>query len=259
MRYLSLITLAALQATAMAQNTFPSLQVHHSQKLEVKDGSELAKLISEDALSDAQLDAQRTDGRWLGPNWWANRLHDWSVNEGAVTCEPNRPFLGWRVAHDMTRVLGDDFEVVVDLGMKASGTGELSDECVAGFLVGAGHSQENRLSKMMVFDFKAPKKGGWPATEGAGIAIGVNGSGVLRIIDLDSGKELGSGKISGGGKQVKLKLRGKRKGDDVTLSATAESGNGQSEVSATVPASRLVGGVGLLSHPGKKKVRQHHW
>ncbi|MFC4996176.1 hypothetical protein [Rubritalea tangerina] len=54
-------------------------------------------------------------------------------------------------------------------------------------------------------------------------------------------------------KQVKLKLRGKRKGDDVTLSATAESGNGQSEVSATVPASRLVGGVGLLSHPGKRE------
>ncbi|MFC4996173.1 hypothetical protein [Rubritalea tangerina] len=46
MRYLSLITLAALQATAMAQNTFPSLQVHHSQKLEVKDGSELAKCLS---------------------------------------------------------------------------------------------------------------------------------------------------------------------------------------------------------------------
>lgn len=257
MKYLPLLTLAALAAPLGAQSEYPTLQVLHSKTLNNESAkTDLAKLIAEDVLTDAQLDATRNDGRWLGPNWWANRLHDWRVEGGSFVCEPNRDFLGWRVAHDMTRVLAGDFEAIVELELSPSGEGKLSDEVVAGFLVGAGHTLDNRMGKMLIFDFKTPKgKKGWPSADGSGIAVGVNGAGKLRIIDLDTGNELATGDISGGNGKVKLQLNGKRQGDSVVLTASANSAAGKTDVSATVPVNRLVGGLGLLSHPGSKEAK----
>ena len=156
MNYLTFLTLSVLSTSLMAQSEHPTLQVLNNQEL-AQSKSALARLIAEDALTNAQLDAPRNDGRWLGPNWWANRLHDWSVKNGAFVCEPNRDFLGWRVAHDMTREITGDLNASVDVSLMPSQDKlKLAQDCVTGFLIGAGHSLDNRLAKALIFDFKVP-------------------------------------------------------------------------------------------------------
>lgn len=260
MKFLPLLTLAALAAQLHAQSEHPTLQVLHSSSLESEGStSDLSKLIAADSLTDGQLDAMRNDGRWLGANWWANRLQDWSVKGGTYVCEPNRDFLGWRVAHDMTREITGDLDASVNISLKSSKSGlKLADDSVVGFLIGAGHSLDNRLAKALIFDFKAPKKGSkqkWPSAPGSGIAVGISGSGKLRLIDLDTGELLAEASVANAGSNAKLHLTTTRNGSEVMIKLVAKSAKGQADVSASVAASRLVGGLGLLSHPGVKSAK----
>lgn len=238
----------------------------------------IQKLSQGDRLSNAQIDGYQQQGRWLGPNWWANRLHDWqrTGQEGAIIeCTPNRPFLGWRVAHDMSRQL-DLSEGELDLslqlamqpGNKAGAAKPLSPNSLVGFLVGTGHSLENPMTRAMIFDFKiaaekkkaakpaqAVKGQKFPAVPGSGIAIGVSGAGKLRIIDLDRGQLLAEAKLSHRD-QSTLRVSTKTTGDSVTLTVSAEPSQQTDSkpviISADIPAARFKGGVALLSHPGSK-------
>lgn len=254
------LALASSLATLRGQSEYPSLQPvdykwNTSSSLPV--GSDLSKLIAEDHLSDEQLDAMRENGRWLGANWWANRLQDWKVENGAYVCDPNRAFQGWRVAHDMTREITGDLELTVSLDLSASSSSQgegnkLSKKCVAGFLLGAGSTLDNRMAKALMFDYQTKKGDQWPAVSGSGIAVGVNAEGNLRIIDLDKGKVLVEGKSKDHQGRANLSLMSRRDGDMVHLKAVAQYKEGAVEVSTTVPVRRLVGGIGLLSHPGSK-------
>jgi len=77
--------------------------------------------------------AVTTDDRWLGPDFWANRLQDWVTRDGKITCvavSGNR--LG-RTASVLTRNLtGGAFKLQIRMGTQILGTG------FSGFLIGTG-------------------------------------------------------------------------------------------------------------------------
>lgn len=221
-----------------------------------------ASLVNDDVLSMAQVDAYQAPGRWLGPGWWANRLHDWRrSDQGDMWCAPAQPFLAWRVAHDMVRPLDRDaqrfdFQVKVSLETEDSAK-PLAKHSLAGFLLGVGHNLPDPLARAMVFDFRRAKNatGPYPAVVGSGIAAGVSGSGQLRLVDLDHGRVLAEiqVKLTPG---MPLRLSGVRDGDAFQVSLQATSTDGPVEIRTKIPAARFHGGIGLLSHPGQRS-KQH--
>lgn len=77
-----------------------------------------------------------TDDIWLGPDFWANRLQDWGLRSGRITCvatdTTNRR---GRTASVLTRSLtGDRFNLQIRMGTEVQGTG------FSGFLIGTGEA-----------------------------------------------------------------------------------------------------------------------
>ena len=254
--YLSLAALATITACQKKADPVDPTSTTTANAITASSAAQPESAVESFDLSNDQLNAVRNDGRWLGPNWWANRLHDWSMKDGAFVCEPNRDFLSWRVAHDMTREITGNLEASVKVKlMPTKGKHEkLHHTAMVGYLIGAGHSLDSRLAKALIFDFKQGKSG-WPAVPGSGIAVGINGEGKLRIIDLDTGKILGEAQHSESALSATIKLTTVEDGDSANLTATATFGEKSISASAKIAKNRLTGGLGLLSHPGNKPAR----
>ncbi len=265
-----LITLtSSLQPLVAMPAVTPPVSVAAAQQITDAD---LAKLKLEDTLTDAQFDNFKPEGRWIGPTWWANRMADWGVNgddRDSILCSPNRPFLGWRVAVDMTRNIDltqGDLDLSVDLNLvpKGDDNSRLAPDALAGVLLGSGHSMPNYKSRALIFDF-ATKKGGkkaYPAVPGSGYAIGVSGDGFLRVIDLDHGKVLSAldlkPAIKGefGPPRGTLRITSKKKTDELTaMTLTLTEPGAKTSTTITIPTERMKGGIGLLSHPGAKPLK----
>ena len=207
-------------------------------------------------MTDQQISGYHAEGRWLGPNWWANRLQDWSrmgAKGGTIQCRPTHSFLAWRVAHDMVREIdlseGDlDVSVQVTLEPEKKG-GNLAPDSMAGFLIGTGNTLDDPMARMMVFEFKkSPKsKLAYAAVLGSGIAVGVSGDGNLRVIDLDLGSVCAEAEVKLGA-NMPVHVTTEKKGSEVVLSAVC----GSAKVSATFPSLRFKGGLALTSHAGTK-------
>ena len=207
----------------------------------------------QDVLTSEQLDAYQTDGRWLGPGWWGNRLHDWSINEKKLVCSPNRPFLGWRVAHDTTRNLdltqgGLELSLNITMVSKGGAKSSLAPDAMSGVLLGSGHSIPDPMARLLMFDHGMKKNAKVPAVAGSGYAIGFSGDGVLKIVDLDTGITLATAKKHDFSRAAQLKITADKNGSSVKLTAVS----GGNHVSATIPAQRFRGGLGLISHSGTK-------
>lgn len=91
-----------------------------------------------DATNDSQFtpDAQRPT-RWLGRDFWANRLQDWARAGDRFVCSHPRGDQYLDTAHLLTRSLGDrggNFQVSVWIGVAAGSP----TEGQAGLLIGAG-------------------------------------------------------------------------------------------------------------------------
>ncbi|MEM1099068.1 MAG: twin-arginine translocation pathway signal, partial [Planctomycetota bacterium] len=85
------------------------------------------------------------DRRWPGPNVWANRLEDWSVQDGVLRCNAGLNGQNWRTAHLLSHDLaaeGDAFRIEVDLDRSHKGQ--------AGILFAAGEGMEDHRRASMV-------------------------------------------------------------------------------------------------------------
>ncbi|MEJ7705680.1 MAG: twin-arginine translocation signal domain-containing protein [Geodermatophilaceae bacterium] len=77
--------------------------------------------------------AAAVDDRWLGPDFWANRLQDWVTRKGKITCVAAAGQRLARTASVLTRSLnGGAFRLQVGMGTSIQGTG------FSGFLIGTG-------------------------------------------------------------------------------------------------------------------------
>jgi len=108
------------------------------------------------------------DMRWAGPEYWGNRLQDWSVLGGRVVCGVRAPN---RTLHCLTHAAtGSEYRtsVVIDPYVSGLGGGAAS---VAGFRLGVKGRYEDVRSA---------------AVHGTGIDVGVDGSGALAVGELRS-------------------------------------------------------------------------
>lgn len=201
--------------------------------------------------------------RWPGPSMWTNRLQDWVVREGALRCEPRNP-VPLRTAHLLTWELADvpqpfRLEVVVTLGPGSAEGG------FAGFLIGAGEGRLDYRGAALVHHM--PGKGG-----GLLAVVETKGEGNLAFRDMSRPETALDFPLVEGQQNIArqpirlhyhrmmLNLEGiPRPGNlyDLRLSVWAQHAGdllGAQELAA-VPASRLRGGVALVSHPAGTPVR----
>ena len=132
--------------------------------------------ISDDFSADWSNSPDRT---WAGPQFWANRLQDWQVNDGRLECVNHT--LAGRTVHLLTRRVGQakgDVSLSVRLG--AIDAADISAKSAAGFLIGAGAADLDYRAAALVQE--------GPGVDG-GFFAGVVGDG--RLIIADNSKENG--------------------------------------------------------------------
>ena len=166
--------------------------------------------------------------RWAGPEYWGNRLQDWSIRDGMLVCGVRAPN---RTLHCLTyRAVAPRYEtsVLIDLS-------ELRENPKATSLVGLRLGVKGPFS-----DYRSA------AVHGIGIDVGIETTGALRIGDRRSSETISlEGPVrlnvvitdSGGGSRVEL---------------TAQSPDGGPEVARLIhnefKSEELVGNLALLSH-----------
>ncbi|NNJ26902.1 hypothetical protein [Alienimonas chondri] len=208
-----------------------------------------------EAVPSVDLDwAGAADRMWAGPNLRANRLQDWRVRGGRLECVeagPNKPLR--TVVHTGVRLAGPgSFTASVQIE-PATGDGDspiglvggFARDSAAGLLIGAEPNLEPR-GAAIVHHATGP---------GAGYFCGVTAEGRAFLRDLEQPLDAEPIKISGAAFPPSAK-------GPITITATVEGGRlsvkvtrGSSSARFTrgdLPAERLRGSVGLVSHPGSK-------
>jgi hypothetical protein len=194
---------------------------------------------------------------WVGPTYWANRLQDWRVRDGHLECVADDPRLGMRTVHLLTDELVDrhgPFYIVLDVEQVVRDRPVATDSA-AGVLVGAGGGGGDWRSSALVHQWSGP---------GAGLFAGLTADGRLVLHDRsrrDSTPRYSDVVVPPGEEGLWIQLATRVAADDsydLRLSAhggvTDDYGNltqyDYGELTATVPARRLVGGLAIVSHPG---------
>lgn len=172
---------------------------------------------------------QWPDMRWVGPEYWGNRLQDWEIRQGRAVCvisDKNRSL------HSLTHQLGSEsgnFTLQVQmewLNPEAKGLGE----AYAGFRLAA---------KGKFADYRSA------AVFGQGLDAGINGEGHLFI-----GQKTGTQKIALDSK-ITLNLEGT--GNEIQLKAlNSENGKLLGILSFIQPKASWEGNLALIAHfPGE--------
>ncbi len=213
---------------------------------------------------------QRTQ-RWIGPDYWANRLQDWELRRGRLEClqaVANKPM---RTVHLLTRRLGagpGELRMEVRAGLIDSiHTLEgVAANAAVGFLLGAGPQLDYRAAALV---HHTPGPGG-------GYFAGVNAAGEVFIKDFQKPLSFAM-KAPRGAATAPDRTTPVHKGvlDEVNLLLTAKpAGNGyrlQLEVTnrqtgqaigrteQIVPAERFQGNLALVSHPGGRQSSERFW
>ena len=168
------------------------------------------------------------DMRWAGPEYWGNRLQDWSIRDGVLVCGVQAPN---RTLHCLThRAVASSYEtsVLIDLG-------ELSQNSVPTSLVGLRLGVKGPFS-----DFRSA------AVHGIGIDVGVETTGALRIGDRHSSEMISLEE------PVRLHVMAEDLGGTSRVELTAQSPNGGPTLAQLVhnglKSEDLIGNVALLHH-----------
>lgn len=187
---------------------------------------------------------------WLGQQYWANRLHDWRLENGRLECVVDR-VLPMRTVHLLTARLGEQpggFEMSVHTGL-ATSEGDLADSA-AGFLVGVGHGDMDYRSAAIVQH--------WPG-KGAGLFAGITSDGKVFIRDNETPGQsewLTGDTFKAMPRDVLIRLTAQPQGDNFRLCIEAWDTDKQvclNKASCSVTNERLTGNVALVSHPGVPK------
>jgi len=210
---------------------------------------------AKDFSSDWQNSPNR---RWVGPDYWANRLGDWRLANGRLECTEARAEKPYRTVHILTRRLSDQkapFEMKVRTGL-INKTGDIAGDSAAGFLIGAGPNLDYRAAAL-VHHSLGPDAGIIAAAENTGRAV-------FRDMTAHDYAVLVAGETPPAAAAVlELHLTGKPTGNSYQLNlkvCDAETGNliSSATLDNVIPA-RLVGSIALVSHPGSGKTTGRFW
>ncbi|MCL4203015.1 MAG: discoidin domain-containing protein [Pirellulaceae bacterium] len=125
-----------------------------------------------------QLDLAEGDRVWIGPEFWANRLHDWQVSAERIECIASAPRLRHRtltlLTHEVLAGNSGSLEIQLRLGLINEDRQAVSPEAAAGILLGIGQGGDYR-SRALIHGAAGP---------GAGYFVGLNTAGRLVAYDL---------------------------------------------------------------------------
>jgi hypothetical protein len=182
------------------------------------------------------------DRRWIGPDFWVNRLQDWWLRDGRLEATTPWPM---RTAHLVTRQLIDrtgNIEVSAHFGPLLQ-TDSDSGRSSAGVLIGAGRGLDYRAAALIHHSY-GPS---------AGLYIGVDTDGRLFVRDIEQEDpivtmtETRRGPVD----SVALHVSAQPLGDSYEIVVRAVLWNaGRDTIRLTtggIPEDRLVGNVALVS------------
>lgn len=228
----------------------------------VQAGCAAATVIDDGARAQA---AQSSTGtrHWLGPAYWGNRLQDWRFEDGKIQCVTPQGWLGMRTAYDLTRQVvnqdkGFESSVVVSLSIVDPGLTYASN-AAAGMVIGVGRGEMDHRSAAIVHEWSG---------YGAGLFVGVDGTGQVFVVDNEKPWKLGNANAKQKASlpaKVRLVIKstydpGSNAGEVIvlpkqrlTIKAFNEAdGSLISSIKKAVDPERVLGNIGLASHPGSK-------
>ena len=175
---------------------------------------------------------------WIGPDWWANPLTDWSVRKDAVVASAAANRTLCLLPRDLSGD-GKQFSARVQVSALEDVT---PDKAIsAGFRIGRRGGIDDYRHALV------------HATRSVDATIRSDGK-------LSLGNSVSEQTISLADGRVDLELTGKRTGDQTELALTASRGDQRVTVTQTVPTARVLGGFSLLSSgynvPGGRKTKQ---
>lgn len=183
---------------------------------------------------------------FVGPEYWANRLQDWRINQNRIECVDKRPENPMRTLHLLTHRLGAnaaDFTVSVRLGL--IDTDAVAADAAAGFLIGAGGAG---------MDYRAAALIHHQPGSGGGVFAGCDAKGQVFFRDFTKPqpKPEISAPIKDALGDIVLELSAKSSVTEsvLTLMARDGAGRGLSHIQKSFPQAELIGNVALVSHPG---------
>ncbi|MEX1041831.1 MAG: twin-arginine translocation pathway signal [Pirellulaceae bacterium] len=200
----------------------------------------MAPLSPHTAMADDfQSDFAATPDRvWLGPDYWANPMEDWVVQEGQMRCITPA---GNRNVHLLTHELGesgDDFELTATVTrLDKPGANSRAGGSV-GFRAGIQYQVDDYRARCL---------------RGQGLEAGLRLDGTLFLGQQTD--QLGEVAIE----NLTLRLTGQREGENFQLRLVAENAAGEAlgEVELkNIPAARLVGNIAYVNnHANNGKAR----
>jgi hypothetical protein len=178
-------------------------------------------------LAAAPALPQSTTQPWLGPQYWANPLQDWRMNDGRIECvNPGGDRNVYLLTHEATAASGT-LELRVIIG-RLDGGGSAAAQGWVGFRVGIRGMFDHHLDS---------------AVFGIGVNVGVTPDGRLFIGSVHDSAPRVAGPLEG----IELALTAEPAGDGYNVRLAA----GGAEIRRTgVPAAWLTGGVALVCHSG---------
>ena len=208
-------------------------------------------LTASDFSSDWEGSPDRV---WIGPDTWANRLHDWRLADGRVECVSEAPWLGYRTLHLLSRELQPSeggFSMSVRTGLLTQDVG--APRGGVGFLVGVGGGRRDHRGRALVQ--------GKPG-RGAGFFVGLRRPAQLVIVDLEETDDVAAEQVVElpdlSDLTLFLSVRPVAEGLELELAAVpAGEELARSAVYRTIPRERVLGGVALVSDPGTGKEGVH--
>ncbi len=191
------------------------------------------------------------DQVWVGPGYWANRLHDWEVRDGRANCTNGAR--DRRTLHRVGTSLrgnGGDFSFTVRTGLDGGTDG---GNARSGFLIGAGPNLDWK-GALLVHD-------GLGRDFGLFAGIRSDGTAVIEDYSTNAVTQIAGGATPGDGfpAEVRLTLQGTY--DSATgeyalaLEVADPAGAPRSSATVRVPSDRVLGSFGLLSHRGSDSAR----
>ncbi|MCJ7680604.1 MAG: hypothetical protein MUP70_07765, partial [Candidatus Aminicenantes bacterium] len=195
---------------------------------------------------------------WVGPDFWANRLQDWRLQNGRLECLVDSAEKPMRTVHLLTGRLEEKdaaFSLQIHTGPAIDGNG-WSPGAAAGFLVGAGKDMDYRAAALI---HHAPGPGG-------GLFFGMDAEGRLFIRDNEESNTC-----------LAIQDDAVPPPDDVVLHLDIQPGTegysvhfecrdggsgkilGRLQMENALPVSRLTGNLALVSHPGNSAKGSRFW
>jgi hypothetical protein len=188
---------------------------------------------------------------WIGPGYWANRLHDWQVSSSRINnLSSNREYRTLHRAGTSIRGNGGNFTLSVRTGIHASTD---TTSARTGFLLGSAPALDWR-GALMVQDSLG---------RDFGLFLGLRPGGAVAIEDYSTGTAttLANGSAAAFTENSRLVLTATYvpAGGTYTLKIESYSPTNAllSTATTSVSSDRVLGSFGLLSHRGSGDAR--HW